>query len=141
MNKVFVDSNLWLYAFISTTETTKWETCIALFEQLYQEQTIVVSTQIVNEVHWNLVRKYALSDKETKLVIDTGLLAISELSIITQSTYDYAFQLRQTHNISFWDSLVVASALENNCVQLYTEDLQHKQLIENRLSIINPFIY
>jgi predicted nucleic acid-binding protein len=138
--KVFVDSNLWLYAFISTAETAKWETCIALLEQLYQEQTIVVSTQIVNEVHWNLMRKYALSDKETKLVIDTGLLAISELSIITQSTYDYAFQLRQTHNISFWDSLVVASALENNCVQLYTEDLQHKQLIENRLSIINPFI-
>jgi predicted nucleic acid-binding protein len=141
VNKVFIDSNLWLYAFIRTTDSAKWERSITLFEQLYQEQVIVVSTQIVNEVHWNLMKKYGIPDKEAKLIIDTGLLGISELSVITQSTYNYAFQLRQDINISFWDSLVIASALENSCFTLYTEDLQHNQLIENRLRIVNPLIY
>jgi predicted nucleic acid-binding protein len=140
VSKVFIDSNLWIYAFINTVEKIKWEICVALLEQLYQEQVIVVSTQIINEVHWNLMRKYGIPDKEAKLIIDTGLLEISELSVITQSTYDNAFQLRQTQNLSFWDSLVVASALENNCAILYTEDLQHDQFIGNRLRIINPLI-
>lgn len=140
MNKVFIDSNLWIYAFITADKASnKRETCITLLEKLYQEQIIVVSTQVINEVHWNLIRKYAIHDDEAKLRIDTGLLAISNLSVITQSTYDSAFHLRQKQSISFWDSLIVASALENNCSVLYTEDLQHHQLIENSLRIINPF--
>lgn len=60
--------------------------------------------------------------------------------MINQSTYDDAFNLRQQQNISFWDSLIVASALENDCSILYTEDLQHNQLIENKLKITNPFV-
>ena len=140
MNKVFIDSNLWVYAFITTAETTKRDACITLLEQLYQERIIVVSTQIINEVHWNLIRKYGIPDEEAKLIIDAGLLEISELSVITQSTYDYAFHLRQKLGVSFWDSLIVASALENHCAILYTEDLQHDQLIENSLRIINPFV-
>jgi predicted nucleic acid-binding protein len=84
-------------------------------------------------------KKYGISDEEAKLIIESGLLEIAELSIITKSTYDDAFNLRQKQSISFWDSLIVASALANNCFILYTEDLQHNQLIENNLRIINPF--
>jgi predicted nucleic acid-binding protein len=35
--------------------------------------------------------------------------------------------------------MIVASALENNCTTLYSEDMQHQQIIENQLLIINPF--
>jgi predicted nucleic acid-binding protein len=48
--------------------------------------------------------------------------------------------LRAKYNISFWDSLIVASAIENKCTILYTEDLHHSQLIAGRLRILNPFI-
>jgi predicted nucleic acid-binding protein len=41
---------------------------------------------------------------------------------------------------SFWDSMMIASALDNHCSVIYTEDLQHGQVIENKLKIINPFI-
>ena len=40
----------------------------------------------------------------------------------------------------FVDSLMISSALLNNCNILYSEDLQHNQLIENQLQIINPFL-
>ena len=33
-----------------------------------------------------------------------------------------------------------ATALENNCTIIYSEDMQHNQLFENKLKIINPFI-
>ena len=101
---------------------------------------IIVSTQVINEVHWNLVRKYGVEDEDAKLKIDQGLLGLSKLSLINKTTYDEAFTLRQQHNISFWDSLIVASALENDCSMVYTEDLQHNQFIENKLKVINPFI-
>jgi predicted nucleic acid-binding protein len=145
MDKIFIDSNIWIYAFISTDDLTKHdltkhEICVSLLEVIYQEKIIVVSTQVINEVHWNLVRKYGVKDEEAKLKIDVGLLGISKLSIINKATYDGAFNLRQQHNISFWDSLIVASALENDCSIIYTEDLQHNQLIENKLKVINPLI-
>jgi len=116
MDKVFIDSNIWIYAFISTEDLTqddliKHEICINLLETLYQEKIIVVSTQVINEVHWILIRKYGVKDEEAKSIIDIGLLKISILSIINKTTYDDAFNLRQQQNISFWDSLIVASAL------------------------------
>ena len=43
------------------------------------------------------------------------------------------------YNFYYWDSLIVASALENNCSILYTEDMQDGQVIEESLKIVNPF--
>jgi predicted nucleic acid-binding protein len=43
------------------------------------------------------------------------------------------------YGFSYWDSLLVASALESVCSILYTEDLQHGQVIDYSLKIINPF--
>jgi predicted nucleic acid-binding protein len=40
---------------------------------------------------------------------------------------------------SYWDSLIIATALQANATKLYTEDLQHGQRI-GKLTIINPFL-
>lgn len=42
-------------------------------------------------------------------------------------------------NCRFADTNVLIYALENNCTILYSEDLHHGQVIEERLSIMNPF--
>ena len=49
-----------------------------------------------------------------------------------------ASEVRSRFYISYWDSLIVASALNNSCNILYSEDMQHNQIIEG-LKIINPF--
>lgn len=41
--------------------------------------------------------------------------------------------------MTIYDSLIIATALEASCTTLYSEDMQHGQLIENKLLIINPF--
>lgn len=50
-----------------------------------------------------------------------------------------AINLQGELGFSFWDSLIVASALEADCDTLYSEDMQHGRLISRRLRIINPF--
>ena len=54
-------------------------------------------------------------------------------------TIKYAIEIKKKYGYSYYDSVIIASALQNNCTILYTEDMQHKQIIENTLEIINPF--
>lgn len=51
-----------------------------------------------------------------------------------------AIDLHNRYKYSFWDSLILASALSSECEIVYSEDMQHDQLIEARLRIVNPFI-
>ncbi|HNZ27311.1 MAG TPA: PIN domain-containing protein [Spirochaetota bacterium] len=48
-----------------------------------------------------------------------------------------AIHISNKYKYSYYDSLIISTALENNCNILYSEDLQHNQLIENKLRIIN----
>ncbi|SDN51183.1 PIN domain-containing protein [Desulfonauticus submarinus] len=50
-----------------------------------------------------------------------------------------SWEIKEKYKFSYWDSLIVASALENNCSILYTEDMQDGQIIEKKLEIVNPF--
>jgi predicted nucleic acid-binding protein len=60
--------------------------------------------------------------------------------MIDMNTILKASFLRKTYILSYWDSLIMASALENDCSVLYSEDMQHGQILEGRLKIINPFV-
>jgi len=59
---------------------------------------------------------------------------------IDQSKVLQAMEVNIRYGYSYWDSLIIATALQNNCGILYSEDMQHDQLIEDRLRIINPLI-
>ena len=52
--------------------------------------------------------------------------------------YTQALELKARWKFSFYDSLIVAAALEAGCKRLYSEDLQHGQRIQG-LRIENPF--
>ena len=59
---------------------------------------------------------------------------------ISKNTSQKAIILKQKYKYSFWDCLILSSALEENCSILYSEDMQHNQIIESSLKIINPFV-
>ena len=77
-----------------------------------------------------------MTDELAFSIVEQNILPISYIAPIGFQTY----YLRFEYNLSFWDSLVVASALENNCTALYTEDMQHQQIIKNQLTVINPLL-
>ena len=59
---------------------------------------------------------------------------------ITTDTIQSAIKLVEKYKYSYYDSLILSSALENQCKRLFSEDMQHGQSIENQLEIINPFL-
>ncbi len=83
-------------------------------------------------------RKQSWSDDDLQPMIEY-LLANCHLHIPSPHWHLHALKLRTDHTLSYWDSLIVAAALEAGCHTLISEDMQHSQLIENQLRIINPF--
>jgi predicted nucleic acid-binding protein len=141
--KAFVDTNIYIYALTQSkdpSDETKGITARAIFETLLQSQAIVTSIQVLNEFHSNLVKKFELEDVLVFNIVEQNILPISLIAPIGFQTYCLAYRLRIKYSLSFWDSLIVASALENQCTTLYSEDMQHQLNVEGKLLIINPFI-
>lgn len=134
--KIFIDTNIWIYAFVEKNEN-KRKIILEFLEQLLKETTIVVSIQVINEFHYACFRKYKLKEDEIYRFVN-DIKSIAQVSSLDFDIYEKAFKLRKRYNISFWDSLIIAAAVENNCKILYSEDMQDKLKIDN-LIIKNPF--
>ena len=50
-----------------------------------------------------------------------------------------AWSLQDKLGFSWWDAMIVAAALKAGCDTLLSEDLQHGQVIDGGLTLINPF--
>lgn len=61
------------------------------------------------------------------------------VEIIEKETIIKAMSISSRYGYTHWDSLILANALMNNCRIVYTEDMQHKQIIEGKVQIINPY--
>ena len=131
----FVDSNIWLYAFIEGDDEAKSAKAGALLQEIKP----ILSTQVVNEVCDNLLKRNIFTEERLHRLLESFYekYAVSELSKAVLLT---ASQLRQHYSLSFWDSLIIASALSVGASILYTEDLQHGLIIHERLQVVNPFI-
>jgi predicted nucleic acid-binding protein len=142
-DKVFVDSNIWLYALTTPRdgeEMSKRNKSIESLRELASQKTIVVSIQVINEFHWNMLRKFKVDDVSVAEIVKVNIESIAVITEVGYSIYRKALDLRKKYSLSFWDSPIVASALEAECKMLYTEDLQHGQIIDGRLTVCNPFL-
>ena len=99
----------------------------------------IVSVQVVNEVCVNLLRKGQRSEDEIDEVI-RAFHSRHHVEPLNEEVLLRAVDLRRTSSFSFWDSLIVAAALSAGATVLYSEDLQHQQLIDGSLRILNPFL-
>jgi predicted nucleic acid-binding protein len=130
----FIDTNIWLYSFIQSQNTEKTEIARAIIK----ECEIVISTQIINEMCVNLIKKVNFSEKKIQNLIESlyRKYTVFELS---QDILLKASKIRTNHSFSFWDSVVAAGALDCDADYLISEDMQAGFNLENKLTIINPF--
>lgn len=97
-----------------------------------------ISVQVINEFTAVLRRKFRLEwDEITDAVADVRA-ALDPVRPVGVDTWAAAVALAGRHRFSFYDSLILASALEAGCDTLLTEDLQAGRRIEG-LTIVNPF--
>ncbi|BAZ33344.1 hypothetical protein NIES4074_58540 [Cylindrospermum sp. NIES-4074] len=130
----FLDSNIWIYALADNQTASKHEIAC----QLVDAEGVVISTQVINEVCINLIKKSSFTEQQVKELIESfyeGCLIITFNSEILTN----ASELRTRYNLSYWDSLIVSCALAAEVPILYSEDMQDGLVIANKLEIINPF--
>jgi predicted nucleic acid-binding protein len=133
MSKYFLDTNIIIYAY-SNSEPDKADKANAL---IFEGESLI-SLQVINEFSNVCLKKLPLKEK----AVITAILEITSSTIVvgfSLSTQLKALQLCQQHSFSYYDALIVATALENDCTILYSEDMQNNQIIENQLRIVNPF--
>ncbi len=130
----FIDTNVWLYAFVESQDEDK--TRVA--KELIENNQPAISAQVVNEVCVNLIRLSDISEDEIQTLIASFYrrYPIFELS---REVLVQASRLRGRYAFSFWDSLIVSSALQSGAGVLYSEDMQDGLIVEDRLEIQNPF--
>ncbi len=100
---------------------------------------VTVSTQVINETISVLTRKQGASLTVGHEIAES-LLDLCDIVPVDAQTIRKAIDLVKHHQLSHWDSLIVAAALLANCEILYTQDMQHGQIIDERLKIVNPLL-
>lgn len=133
----FIDTNILVYAY-DGREPAKQEQAVALLDSVVAAQG-VISTQVVAEFCNVMLTKRGVTMRPADLV--TVLDAV--LKPMVAHTPDAAFYGRavalfNTHNVSFYDALIIQAALDLGCQTLYSEDLQAGQTFGD-LTVVNPF--
>lgn len=129
--KSFFDTSVLLY--LLSAETEKADRA----EQLL-EQSGAISVQVLNEFTAVAIRKLKLSYAEVREVLGT-VRTICVTHALTVEHHEKGTEIAERYGFSFYDSVIVASALLAGCKTLYSEDLQHQQIIDKQLTVLNPF--
>ncbi|MEQ1554493.1 MAG: PIN domain-containing protein [Ferruginibacter sp.] len=132
-DKCFVDSNICLY--LLDIVDAKKEIAKTILKT-----NPTISTQVINENVNILFKKYKHLSNIEVVAHTKFLMHNCIVEIINEGTIAKALFTKEKYQLQWYDSLIVASALEANCTILYTEDMHHGLIIEGTLSIINPFM-
>ncbi len=92
----------------------------------------------MNELINVLIKRFKIDFNELQKIVDEILYYLPVMKVDIK-TIKSGLAIHHNYKFTYYDSLIISSALENGCSILYSEDLHHKQKIENTLTIINPF--
>jgi len=137
-DKVFFDTNLWVYLFLSSSKTEDISKRDKIKDLLKDYPDIVISNQVLNEISNVLLRKYKIDNNYVEQHL-RKLLNIVELYLLDDNNTFDALTLVNRYCLSFYDALIISAAIDANCNILFSEDMQDGFKIENKLTIINPF--
>jgi predicted nucleic acid-binding protein len=131
----FVDTNIWLYAFVEGDDRRKSARAKSLLEA---SRAVIVRPQVINEVCVNLIKKAQFFEPQVQQLIES-FYAKYVVVEVSQGLLVKASALREQYSFAFWDSIIVSSALHAGASVLYSEDMQSGLVVENRVRIVNPF--
>ena len=131
----FIDTNIWLYSFIESQDKEKSR----IAKSIITESDIVLSTQIVNEMSVNLLKKARFSETTIRELI-ISLYERYRILELSSEILINASEIRKKFSFSFWDSIVAASALDSDAQYLISEDMQNGFKFDGQLTVVNPFL-
>ncbi len=118
-DKVFLDTNIIVYAH-TDVEPDKQK----IAQAIIAETLTIISTQVLQELTNTLVKKFKHPWGDIPKVLAEAA-SNNLLYTNTSHTILKACNIAENYNFSFYDSLIIAAALENDCNILYSEDMHH----------------
>jgi predicted nucleic acid-binding protein len=136
--RFFLDTNIFVYMFDANSQKRK--KALQLIRRATDTGEGIISYQVAQEF-FNVARRrftqpMSVAESEQYLItVFRPLLAVQS----SAGLYLEGLRIADRYRLSWYDSLIVAAALESNCDTLYSEDLNHGQEIDG-LRIENPFL-
>ena len=130
--KAFFDTNVLLYLLCAdAAKADRAEDLVAAGG--------AISVQVLNEFASVAARKLGMRHAEIREILGS-LRAVCSIVPLRLEIHDRALGLAERYGFTIYDALIVGAALEAGCATLYSEDLQHGQVIDGALTIANPFM-
>ena len=134
---VFFDTNVLIYA-IDEGQEAKYEVADELVQRYLVDGGGIISVQVLREFY-SVSRRLAnpLSEEQAQKMVEY----FSTFNTLSEDASMVLGAVRRTRafSLSFWDALIVEAAIKGGADRLFTDDLQHGQVIEG-LRIENPFL-
>jgi len=134
----FLDTNVLVYLF-DTGAPAKQRRAQEILEGETRDGRVLLSTQVLQEFYVAVTRKLAKPlDGESAERAVHDLAALPTVQVDTPMVLSAVARSRR-ERLSFWDALIVESAVAGRAGRLLTEDLQHGRVIDG-VRIENPFL-
>ncbi len=131
----FLDTNVLLYAVSVGAGAAHKEAAAKLLLQ----RDAVLSVQVLQEFYvqaTRTTRKIPLSHENARDLVTSWMRF--RVQPMTLAIVNRALDIREAFGFSYWDSAIIAAAQAAGCEILYTEDLNHGQVVDG-VTIVNPF--
>lgn len=138
-DRYFLDTNIFIYCF-DDTERDKRDVALRMVARAIRDRLGSVSWQVIQEFCNTATRKFAdiMTPDECRAYVDCTFARIRTIRP-RLPLYREALSVQDQTGYAFYDSLIIAAALDGRCGELYTEDLQHGHQVRG-LTIVNPFV-
>ena len=133
--KEFVDTNILIYAF-DLTAGKKRDAAAALIERLWIERIGCISVQVLQEFYVTATKKLSMPPADAAAQVER----LGNWMIHRPALNDVlsAIRMHREKKISFWDAMILHSAISLDCTLVWSEDLSAGQQW-NGLAVQNPF--
>ena len=134
---VFVDTNV-LVSARDRAQATKHARAREWMARLWEARTGRLSHQVLTEYYVTVTAKLKPGMPPAAARADVRALLAWHPTGVSPALLERAWTLQDAHHLSWWDALIVASALATDCRTLLTEDLQDGQRFGD-LEVVSPF--
>lgn len=129
---VTIDTNIAIYALTEDEKTDRAESVLAAAGFL--------SVQVLNEFAFASRRKRRREWADIQRDLSLLRTWVGDIRPVTDHSHEEALRLTARYQLAFFDALLLAVALAGGATIFYSEDMQHGLIIDDRLTIINPFL-
>ena len=134
--RTFFDTNVLIYT-DDLSNFLKQKRALEVLNQHKLAKTGVLSLQVLQEYFVTVTRKYGVDPGVARRKVE--LFAAFDVVEPALSDVLAAIDLHQLRHLSYWDALIVHTAKQSGCLVVFSEDMQHGQVIDG-VRIVNPFL-